>query len=160
MSEEKHPMTLVGKNKLEQELDHLVKVERENLKKAIAEARAHGDLKENSEYHSAKEKQSHVEGRIMELQHKLSKCEVIDASKLTGPKIFFGATIKLYDEDKDKSVIYQIVGVDESDTSKGKISFTSPLAKALLGKEEGDDIVVQAPKGDINYSIEKVSYEN
>lgn len=154
-----HPMTLAGKNMLQEELDRLVKVDREQVKAAIAEAREHGDLKENAEYHAAKEKQSHIEGRIGELQSKLANANVIDVSKLNNDKIVFGATVTLYSEEKDQSFIYQIVGEDEAQTSKEKISYTSPLGKSLIGKEEGDEVVVKAPKGDVNYVVEEIEYK-
>lgn len=152
-------MTLAGKNMLQEELDRLVKVDREQVKAAIAEAREHGDLKENAEYHAAKEKQSHIEGRIGELQSKLANANVIDVSKLNNDKIVFGATVTLYSEEKDQSFIYQIVGEDEAQTSKEKISYTSPLGKSLIGKEEGDEVVVKAPKGDVNYVVEEIEYK-
>lgn len=154
-----HPITLAGKNMLQEELDRLIKVDREQVKAAIAEAREHGDLKENAEYHAAKEKQSHIEGRIGELQSKLANANVIDVSKLTSDKIVFGATVTLYSEEKDQSFTYQIVGEDEAQTSKEKISYTSPLGKSLIGKEEGDEVVVKAPKGDVNYVVEEIEYK-
>ena len=154
-----HPMTLVGKNMMQEELDRLIKVDREDVKKAIAEAREHGDLKENAEYHAAKERQSHIEGRIAELQGKLGSANVIDISKLNNEKIVFGATVELYSEEKDQNFTYQIVGEDEAKTSNEKISFNSPLGKALIGKEEGDEAVVKAPKGDVHYVIESIEYK-
>lgn len=152
-------MTLVGKNMIDKELEGLIKVDREEIKKAIAEAREHGDLKENAEYHAAKEKQSHIEGRIQELQSKIATANVIDVSNLDNDKVVFGATVTLYSEEKDASFEYQIVGEDEAQTSDKKISFSSPLGKALIGKEEGDEVVVKAPKGDVNYVIESVEYK-
>lgn len=154
-----HPMTVVGKNMLQEELDRLIKVDREEVKSAIAEAREHGDLKENAEYHAAKEKQSHIEGRIGELQSKLANANVVDVTKLNAEKIVFGATVTLYSEDKDQSFTYQVVGEDEAQTSNDKISYTSPLGKSLIGKEEGDEVVVKAPKGDINYVVEEIEYK-
>lgn len=154
-----HPMTLLGKKMLDEELDRLVRIEREQLKIEIAEAREHGDLKENAEYHAAKEKQSHLEGRIAELQAKLGAVNVVDISKVKTDKIVFGATVTLYDEEKEESFTYQIVGEDEARTSDVKISYNSPLAKALIGKEEGDEIIVKAPKGDIHYQVEAVEYK-
>jgi transcription elongation factor GreA len=153
-----HPMTLIGKNAIQEELDSLTKNDREKVKAEIAEARAHGDLKENAEYHAAKEKQSHIEGRVAELQGKLGKSNVIDVSKLKNDRIVFGATVKLHSEEKDIDITYQIVGEDEAQASPDKLSYKSPLGKALIGKEEGDDVVVKAPKGDVHYSIEEVSY--
>ncbi len=154
-----HPMTLVGKQMLDKELEHLIKVEREEIKTAIAEAREHGDLKENAEYHSAKEKQGHIEGRIAELQSKLGSAKVINVSELENEKIVFGATVTLYNDDKDESRTVQIVGEDEASTSNDKISFNSPLGKALIGKEDGDEVVVRAPKGDVIYTIEEFEYK-
>ncbi|MEX0798911.1 MAG: transcription elongation factor GreA [Bacteriovoracaceae bacterium] len=155
----KHPMTLAGKNMMQEELDRLTKVDREEIKKAIAEAREHGDLKENAEYHAAKEKQSHTEGRIAELQSKLATANTIDVSKMDSEKIVFGATVTLYSEEKDKSFTYQVVGEDEAKTDPNKISFNSPLGKSLIGKEEGDEVVVKAPKGDVCYVVEEIEYK-
>lgn len=154
-----HPMTVNGKKLLDAELERLVKVDREQVKAEIAEARSHGDLKENAEYHAAKEKQSHLEGRIAELQAKLGGANVVDVSKVQSDKIVFGATVTLYNEEKEKSITYQIVGEDEARTSEGKISYNSPLGKALIGKEEGDEVIVKAPKGDLHYEVEKVEYK-
>lgn len=156
---EKFPMTLIGKQMIDTELEGLIKKDREQVKKEIAEAREHGDLKENAEYHAAKEKQSHIEGRIQELQAKLATANVIDVSKLNNDKVVFGATVELYSEEKDANFTYQIVGEDEAQTSDKKISYTSPLGKALIGKEEGDEAIVKAPKGDITYIIESVEYK-
>lgn len=128
------------------------------MKEEIAEARAHGDLKENAEYHAAKEKQSILEGRILEIQGKLAKAKVIDISKINSDTVVFGATVTLLNLEKDESVTYQIVGEDEANTKYGKISWQSPMAKALIGKEEGDEVIVKAPKGDIEYEIESVKY--
>lgn len=154
-----HPMTLVGKEILDKELEHLIKVEREEVKVAIAEAREHGDLKENAEYHSAKEKQGHIEGRIAELQGKIGGANVIDVANLDNDKIVFGATVTLYNEEKDESKTVQIVGEDEASTDNNKISYNSPLGKALIGKEDGDEVVVKAPKGDVIYEIEEFEYK-
>jgi transcription elongation factor GreA len=156
----KEPITLEGKQKIDAELDRLIKVDREEIKVKIQEARELGDLKENAEYHSAKEKQSILEGRIAHLQGIISNCNVIDTSKIPDQeKVVFGATVLLHDEEKDKEVSYMIVGHEESDNRQGKISYKSPLGKALLGKEEGDTIVVRAPKGDLEYEILEVKYE-
>lgn len=155
----KSPMTTKGHEALTTELSSLIKNDREEIKKAIAEAREHGDLKENAEYHAAKEKQSHIEGRIGELQAKIAVAEVIDPSTVSRETIVFGATVTLYSEDKDQSYTYQIVGEDEAMTSDEKISFSSPLGKALLSKEEGDEVVVKAPKGDVVYEVESVEYK-
>lgn len=152
------PMTKAGKEMLDKELEQLIKVDRENIKVAIAEAREHGDLKENAEYHAAKEKQSHIEGRIGELQNKVARAKVIDVTSVENEKIVFGATVTLFDSEKDTSVTYQIVGEDEAMTSSDKISYTSPIGKALIGKEEGDEVVVKAPKGDVYYEVENVEY--
>lgn len=155
----KSPMTILGHDAINKELEQLLKNDREKIKLEIAEAREHGDLKENAEYHAAKEKQSHIEGRIGELQAKIATAEVIDPSKIKNEKIVFGATVKLFSEEKDASFTYQIVGEDEAMTSDAKISFSSPLGKALLGKEEGDEIIVKAPKGDVMYEVESVEYK-
>ena len=156
----KEPITLEGKKKIDDELDQLIKNDREEIKVKIQEARELGDLKENAEYHSAKEKQSILEGRIAYLQGIVANCNVIDTSKIEGQeKVVFGATVLLHDEEKDKEVEYKIVGHEESDNRQGKISYKSPLGKALIGKEEGDTITVKAPKGDLEYEILEVKYE-
>jgi len=152
------PMTIYGKEKIDQELEQLIKVDRENIKVAIAEARALGDLKENAEYHAAKEKQSHIEGRIGELQNKSARANVVDIEKLSGTKIFFGATLTLYDHQKDCSITIQIVGEEEAKESSSKISYSSPLGKSLIGHELGDEVTVKAPKGDLVYEVEDVKY--
>ena len=152
------PMTINGKLALDQELEQLIKVDREQIKIAIAEARAHGDLKENAEYSSAKEKQSRIEGRILEIQGKLARAKVIDVKQITGTKIVFGATIHLVNQETEQTFIYHIVGEDESDSTAGKISYSSPIARALIGKEEGDEVVVKAPKGEIIYEVLQISY--
>lgn len=148
------PMTKKGLEKVTEELDHLIKVERERLKKVIQEARELGDLKENAEYHAAKEKQSQMEGRIMQLQGVIASARVVDLAKVNSDKIVFGATVTLTDTEKGNNVKYKIVGEFESDSSKKRISYTSPLGKALIGKEEGDTVTVRAPKGDVEYEIE------
>jgi transcription elongation factor GreA len=158
MAMDELPITLAGKNKLEAELNHLVKVEREELKVSISEARELGDLKENAEYHAAKEKQGIVEGRIAQLQGILARSRVVEVSKIKSTKIVFGATVTVLDVAKDASVIYRIVGEDESDSRENKISFTSPLGKALIGKEEGDTVIVKAPKGDVEFEIESFEF--
>lgn len=152
-------LTLEGKNQIEKDLEHLIRVERESIKTALAEARALGDLKENAEYISAKEKQSHLEGKIAELQSVLNTSRIIDVSTINSDRIVFGATVTLLDSEKGTSLTYQIVGNNEADTQKGKISYTSPLGKALIGKEAGDTVVVRAPKGDIEYEIESFKYK-
>lgn len=151
------PITSEGMDKLKEELDHLIKVEREILKKQIQEAREHGDLKENAEYHAAKEKQSITEGKISNLQGTIANSNVIDVKSIKSDKIVFGATVGLIDEN-GKKITYQIVGQTESDIKNGKISFNSPLGTSLIGKEEGDLITVKAPKGDVEYEIEYFKY--
>jgi transcription elongation factor GreA len=152
------PITKEGFEKLNNELNHLIKVERENLKKTLAEARALGDLKENAEYHSAKEKQALMEGRISQLQGIIANSQIIDIKTIKSERVVFGATVKLTDEEGG-TVIYKIVGSDESDLKSGKISFTSPIGKALIGRSEGDTITVKAPKGDITYEIDNFYFE-
>lgn len=155
---EEVPITNAGKTKLQTELDQLVKVEREEIKIAIAEARELGDLKENAEYHSAKEKQGIIEGRIAQLQGILARSRVVEIDKIKSKKIVFGATVRVIEIEKDIRHTYIIVGQDESDSRENKISYTSPLGKALIGKEEGDTIVVKAPKGDVEYEIESFEF--
>ncbi len=153
------PMTKVGSVRLRKELEHLKKVKRPQVIEAIAEARAHGDLKENAEYHAAREQQGFIEGRINVLEGSLSASEVIDVSSLkVAPRIVFGATVKLEDIDNDKQVTYQIVGDLESDIKTGLISVSSPIARALIGKEEGDEISVEAPGGTHDYEVVSVQY--
>jgi transcription elongation factor GreA len=155
----KVPMTVGGAERLRAELNDLKLVQRPRIVQAIAEAREHGDLKENAEYHAAREQQSFCEGRIKEIEGKLADSEIIDITKIpnTG-KVLFGTTVTLYNLDTEKSVTYQIVGEDEADVKAGKISVTSPIARAMMGKQEGDEIVVKAPSGDISYEIEKVEH--
>ena len=152
------PMTVLGRKLLEDELNHLIRVEREQIKQAISEARELGDLKENAEYSAAKERQSIIEGRILDVQSKIARSRVIDVSTMNSTKIVFGATVKLYDHQKDIEITYQIVGEDEAMTDPKKISYNSPLGKAMIGKEAGDEIVVKAPKGDMTYEVQEVSY--
>ncbi len=151
------PMTPTGKKLLEAELDHLIKVEREGVKEAIAEARALGDLKENAEYAAAKEKQSHIEGRIQELQAKLARARVVEVKGLSGDRIVFGATVRIVDGNGNEQR-FQIVGEDEAMTDPAKISYSSPLGKALIGREAGDEVIVKAPKGDVAYEVQSVEY--
>lgn len=155
----KVPMTVQGAERLRQELSELKSVTRPKITAAIAEAREHGDLKENAEYHAAREQQSFCEGRIKEIEGKLADSEVIDVTKIqpTG-KVIFGTTVKLYNLNTEQTVTYQIVGEDEADVPAGKISVISPIARALMGKMEGDEIVVKAPAGDIEYEIETVQH--
>lgn len=154
---EKIPLTKAGFDKLEVELKQLKSIERPAIIKAIAEAREHGDLSENAEYHSAKEKQSFIEGRIKELEGVISLADVIDPKKLSGG-IKFGATVELVDEDTDEEKTFQIVGEYEADIESGKLNLKSPLARALIGKEEGDSIEVRTPGGGKAYEILKVSF--
>lgn len=152
------PITLAGKERLQAELDQLVKIDREEIKIAISEARELGDLKENAEYHSAKEKQSIIEGRIAQLQGIMARSRVVEVSKIKSQKIVFGATVVVVDTERDIKHKYIIVGEDESNSKEFKISYTSPLGKALIGKEEGDTIIVKAPKGDVEYEIESFEF--
>ncbi|ARN84738.1 transcription elongation factor GreA [Candidatus Nucleicultrix amoebiphila] len=156
---EKLPMTVDGFERLKQELSHLKKVERQAVIKAIADARALGDLSENAEYHAAREKQGFIEGRITELESKIARAEVIDISKLTGTTVKFGASVTLYDEDTEQETTYQIMGIDEADISKGLLSISSPLAKALIGKDIGDRVEVRTPNGSKGYEILKVIFK-
>ena len=155
---DKIPMTPAGHTALEAELKHRQQQERPRIVEAIAEARSHGDLSENAEYHSAKEAQSHNEGRIAELEDKLSRAEVIDVSKLSGTTVMFGATVTLVDEDTEEKKVYQIVGESEADVKAGKVSITSPTARALIGKKKGDTVEVNTPGGGKSYEILKVSF--
>jgi len=155
---EKVPMLQEGHRKLEAELKNLKSVERPAVVQAIEEARAHGDLSENAEYHAAKERQGHIEGRIMELEGKLSRAQVIDPTTLSGDKVVFGATVTLIDED-DKEVIYQIVGADEGDVKAGRISYQSPIARALIGRRIGTEVEVKTPGGERYYEIIKLEFK-
>lgn len=154
---DKLPITLPGKLALEEELRHLKSVERPAVIEAIAIARAHGDLSENAEYSAAREKQSFIEGRIMDIGDKLSRAEVIDLASINTTKAVFGATVVLIDEDGNE-VQYQIVGDPEANLEKRKISISSPIARAILGKEAGDEAVVKSPKGNIVYEISSIRY--
>lgn len=153
------PMTVEGAERLRAELKKLKGEERPRISRAIAEAREHGDLKENAEYHAAKEQQGMVEARIREIEGKLSDAQVIDVTRLkpTG-KVIFGVTVHLLNVDTDESIRYRIVGEDEADLKQGKISVGSPIARALIGKEEGDVAVVEAPGGSVEYEIEQVEH--
>jgi len=155
----KFPMTVSGEASLREELDRLKRVERPRITQAIAEARAHGDLKENAEYHAAREQQSFMEGRIMEIEGKLGNAQVIDVTTIarTG-KVIFGTTIDLLNLATDETVTYRIVGEDEADVKRNLISVGSPIARALIGKQEGDSVVVKAPGGDIEYEIDRVQH--
>ena len=151
-------MTATGLKSLEDELNQLKNVERHEIIKHIAEARAHGDLSENAEYHAAKEKQSFIEGRVIELEDMIGRADVIDVSKMSGTTVKFGATVTLADEDTDEKKKYQIVGDHEADIKKGRISISSPIARALIGKSKGDSVEVAAPGGARSYEILKVEF--
>lgn len=155
----KVPITKRGAEQLREELKQLKSVDRPRIIEAISEARAHGDLKENAEYHAAKEQQSFVEGRIKDIDGKLSNAQIIDVTELkqTG-KVVFGATVEVYDDATEKTVTYQIVGDDEADIKQSQISINSPIARALIGKEEGDSVVVATPGGDRELEITEVRY--
>ena len=156
---EKIPMTAAGYAVLETELKHRQQVERPRIIQQITDARSHGDLSENAEYHAAKETQSHNEGRIAELEDKLARAEVIDVSKLSGETVKFGATVTLIDEDTDKKQVWQIVGEPEANAKQGKISITSPLARALINKKKGESVEVVAPGGARAYEITKIEWK-
>jgi transcription elongation factor GreA len=155
---ERIPMTAAGYKALEEEVNHLKNVERHAIIKLIAEARAHGDLSENAEYHAAKERQAFIEGRVIELEDKIGRADVIDVSKLSGNTITFGATVTIVDEDTDEKRKFQIVGDLEADAKKGRISISSPLARALIGKSKGDTVEVAAPGGARSYEVLKVEW--
>ena len=155
---DKIPMTAEGYTALENELKHCQQVERPRIIQQITDARTHGDLSENAEYHAAKESQSLNEGRIAELEDKLARAEIIDVSKLSGDTITFGATVTLIDEDTEKKAVWQLVGEVEADAKKGRISITSPLARALIGKKKGATVEVMAPGGAKAYEITKVEW--
>jgi transcription elongation factor GreA len=151
-------MTAEGYQALDAELKRLKSVERPSVIQAISEARTHGDLSENAEYHAAKERQAFIESRVAEIEDKIARAQVIDVSKLGGKQVKFGATVTLLDEDSGGKSKYKIVGEDESDVRAGKISITSPIARALIGKQEGDVVEVMAPGGAKSYEIIKVKY--
>jgi transcription elongation factor GreA len=155
---ERVPMTVGGHARLTAELKNLQQVERPAIIAAIDEARGHGDLKENAEYHAAKERQGFIEARIKDLESKLSRAEVIDPTKLKGDRVMLGATVTLVDVDTDKTTTYALVGPDEADFERGLLSSGSPLGRSLMGKNQGDEVVVQAPAGKRTYEIEKVAY--
>ena len=155
---EKIPMTAAGYAVLEQELKHRQQVERPRIIQQISDARTHGDLSENSEYHAAKEQQAHNEGRIAELEDKLARADVIDVSKLSGDTITFGATVTLIDEDTEEKRVWQIVGEPEADAKAGRISISSPLARALIGKGKGSSVEVVTPGGAKAYEIKKIEW--
>ena len=152
-------MTIHGAEKLREELTELKTVARPKVIAAIAEAREHGDLKENAEYHAAREQQGFIEGRLQEIEAKLSNAQVIDVSTMTNNgRVIFGATVNLHNIETEEEVSYQIVGDDEADLKENKISVSSPIARALIGKNEGDEVLVKAPGGDIEYEIVEVKY--
>jgi transcription elongation factor GreA len=153
-----YPMTMEGYDKLKKELKHLTSIERPDVINAIAEARAHGDLKENAEYHAAKERQGYIEGRIQEINGKISSANVIDVSKLSGEKIIFGATVTFFDLDTEEKKCYRIVGEDEADLQKNLISINSPIARSVIGKCVGDILIIPIPKGKIEVEILKVDF--
>jgi transcription elongation factor GreA len=152
-------MTEAGAEKLRAELEQLKRVERPRIVRAIAEARAHGDLKENAEYHAAREQQSFAEGRIQEIEGKLSRAQIIDITRLPpDDKVIFGATVTVINLDSDETRAYRIVGDDEADVKAGRISYQSPIARALIGKRVGDEVAVQTPSGTVSYEIDQVAY--
>jgi transcription elongation factor GreA len=151
-------MTSEGLANLEEELRHLRNTARPEVIRAIAQAREHGDLSENAEYHAARDRQSFIEGRVSELEDKVARAEVIDVSKLSGKTVKFGAKVSLIDEDTEQKLTYQIVGQDEADVKQGRLAITSPLARALIGKSTGDSVEVNTPKGEKAYEITRVRY--
>jgi transcription elongation factor GreA len=155
---QKVPMTADGYTDLQTELKQLKTIERHAVIKAIAEAREHGDLSENAEYHAARDKQSFIEGRILELEDKISRAEVIDFKRFDGERIQFGATVTIADEDTDEETTYQIVGEHEADVSAGRLSLTSPIARALIGKSVGDSVEVVTPRGQKDYEVVQVQF--
>ena len=155
----KIPMTADGYARLEEELRHLKSVARPDVIRAISEAREHGDISENAEYHAARERQSFIEGRLAELEDKISRAEVIDPAKLSGKQVKFGATVTLIDEDTDEKQVFQIVGEDEADIKEKRLAITSPLARALVGKSVGDSVEVTTPGGSRSYEISKVAFK-
>lgn len=153
------PMTVAGHEQLKKELENLKKIERPSVIAAISEARAHGDLKENAEFHAAKERQSFIEGRIRELEAKLSNCRVIDVREIeNNGRVIFGATVTLTNVETEEIVVYRIVGEDEADLKQQKISVTSPVARAMVGRSVDDEVTVRSPNGEIVYVVEKVEY--
>lgn len=152
-------MTVTGEQKLRAELDHLKKVERPRITRAIAEAREHGDLKENAEYHAAREQQSFAEGRIQEIESKLAQAQVIDITKMpVSDRVIFGTTVSLINVETDVKTVYKIVGDDEANVKEGRISVNSPIARGLIGKNEGDVVAIQTPAGVTEFEIDLVQY--
>lgn len=152
-------MTPGGYQRLQEELERLLKVERPSIIKAIAEARAHGDLSENAEYHAAKERQSFIEGKIQEIKTKLALAEVIDPSRINQSKVAFGAKVKVLDIEADEEYVFTLVGADEADARNGKISINSPVGRSLLGKEVGDTAIIKAPARTMEYEILEINFE-
>ena len=155
----KIPMTGTGFNRLQEELKRLKSIDRPAIIRQIAEARDHGDISENAEYPAARERQSFIEGRVIELEDKIARAEVIDVSKLSGKLVKFGATVTLSDEETEEEAVYQIVGEDEADISKGRLSVTSPVARALISKTIGDNVEVSTPRGSKAYEVVKVAFK-
>ena len=156
---QKIPMTSAGYKRLEEEIRHLKSVERPSIIEQIAEARSHGDLSENAEYHAAREKQSFIEGRLLDLEDKMSRADVIDVAKMNGNVIKFGAHVKVVDEDTEHEQAFQIVGEYEADIDKGLLALTAPLPRALIGKQKGDSVEVTTPKGTKAYEVVEVRYK-
>ncbi|MGH1438477.1 MAG: transcription elongation factor GreA [Cellvibrionaceae bacterium] len=155
----KVPMTKAGADALQNELDDLKKVQRPRIVQSIAEAREHGDLKENAEYHAAREQQSFCEGRIQEIEGKLSYAQIIDVTSIAeSDKVIFGSTVEILNVDTDEMVTYQIVGDDEADVKASKISYSSPIARGLIGKSVGDEVSIQTPAGEVAYEIDSVKH--
>lgn len=154
-----YPITKEGYEKLKKELKHLKTVERPAVVQAIEEARAHGDLRENAEYHAAKEQQGFIEGRLQEINGKLSHCQIIDPATLSGESVVFGATVTLLDLDSEEEFSYQIVGEEEADLNQNRISFSSPIARALIGKKAGDEVSVNIPKGKMDVEVIEVAFK-
>ena len=155
---DKYPITVIGEKKLRKELDSLTNIERPKVIDAISVAREHGDLKENAEYHAAREQQSFIEGRIKDIKLKLSNSEIVDPKKITTDKVVFSARVELYDLNDEKEITYSIVGDDEADIKSGMISVNSPIARSLIGKKEGDIAYVEAPSGKKEFEILNISY--
>ena len=156
---DKFPITVNGETKLREELDHLTNVDRPRVIDSISIAREHGDLKENAEYHAAREQQSFIEGRIKDIKLKLSNAEIVDPKKITTDKVVFSAKVKLFDFESEKEIIYSIVGDDEDDIESSMISINSPIARSLIGKVEGDIALVETPSGNKEFEILNISYE-
>src|SRR5713101_3684379 len=155
----KIPMTVDGYQRLQEEAKRLKSIDRPAVIRAIAEARTHGDIAENAEYHAARERQSFIEGRLGELEDKIARAEIIDVSKLSGTAVKFGATVSLTDEETDEEQTFQIVGQDEADITQGRLSVTSPLARALIGKKIGESVEVTTPRGAKSYEVVKVRFK-